>query len=175
MLKSGVAPATEASICDGDTYTLDLTTVFEDQDPGSTLTYRVSVDEMEAVAADADYSYMPDTAGTHTLVFTANDGEVDSADTYTVTLTVDVNRRPARRDGVAEAVQATTAAGTAFVLNLTEVFEDEDPLIYFVSINESEAVAAEASYKLYARKPRKLYARVLRQTMERRIPRIHIL
>ena len=76
----------EATVTLHEAYTLDLTTVFSDFD-GDSLTYMVSVNGADPVAADAAYSYAGDRVGTDTLVFTANDGEKTSAP-YTVTLTV---------------------------------------------------------------------------------------
>ena len=76
----------EATVTLHEAYTLDLTTVFSDSD-GDSLTYMVSVNGADPVAADAAYSYAGDRVGTDTLVFTANDGEKTSAP-YTVTLTV---------------------------------------------------------------------------------------
>ena len=76
----------EATVTLREAYTLDLTTVFSDFD-GDSLTYMVSVNGADPVAADAAYSYAGDRVGTDTLVFTANDGEKTSTP-YTVTLTV---------------------------------------------------------------------------------------
>ena len=80
------AEGAEATVTLREAYTLDLTTVFSDFD-GDSLTYMVSVNGADPVAADAAYSYAGDRVGTDTLVFTANDGEKTSAP-YTVTLTV---------------------------------------------------------------------------------------
>ena len=77
-------------------WTIDLNGLFSDAD-GDPLSYKVSVNGAEAVAIEGStYTYTP-ADGVHTLVFTANDGKVDSTDTYTVTLRT---RRP-RRAGVA--------------------------------------------------------------------------
>jgi len=87
VIKSGVTNPATAETAVGTAWELDLTTIFEDPD-GDQLTYKVSVDSAEAVAADAVYAYTPSEAGkTMTLAFTANDGKVDSTDVYTVTLT----------------------------------------------------------------------------------------
>ena len=80
------AEGAEATVTLHEAYTLDLTTVFSDFD-GDSLTYMVSVNGADPVAADTAYSYAGDRVGTDTLVFTANDGEKTSAP-YTVTLTV---------------------------------------------------------------------------------------
>ena len=86
--KNGIAatgaPAT-AKV--GEVYTLNLGTIFEDPD-GDTLRYKVSRDGAAAEDASRNYSFVPTKEGTYTLVFTANDGKVDSSDTYTVTITV---------------------------------------------------------------------------------------
>ena len=85
-LKAGVASTATATATVGTAWTLDLATIFTDAD-NDTLTYKVSVNGAAPVDADVNYSYTPTAAGTTTLVFTANDGKVDSP-TYTVTLTV---------------------------------------------------------------------------------------
>ena len=79
-----------ASVMLGETYSIDLSEIFTDADEVDTLTYKVSVNDAEAVAAEEAYTFTPDAIGEYTLVFTANDGTADS-DTYTVTLTVTAN------------------------------------------------------------------------------------
>lgn len=70
----------------GSAYTIDLGSIFSDSE-GDTLTYKVSINGASAVSAQQNYSYTPDSKGTVTLAFTANDGSLDSP-TYTVTLNV---------------------------------------------------------------------------------------
>ena len=91
----------------GEEYKLDLDTVFQDAN-GDNLTYTVSINGGEAVAADKNFRYTPTEAGTVTLEFTAFDGFFSSG-SYTVTLTVldeylagDVNN-----DGVVDAKDVT--------------------------------------------------------------------
>ena len=76
-----------ATVKKGGNYTLDLTQVFAKGTSDTELTYQVSVDGADAVAADANYSYTADSVRQHTLVFTAKSGSLTSP-TYTVTLTV---------------------------------------------------------------------------------------
>ena len=80
------AQVKESVFCDED-FSLNLDSVFTDAD-GDTLAYKVAVDGAEPVDADMAYRFEPDGVGSCTLVFTANDGKEDSADTYTVELTV---------------------------------------------------------------------------------------
>ncbi len=76
-----------AAIGLGETYTLDLTSVFTDADNPEALTYTVQVNDAAAESIGAQYSFRPSVPGVYTLVFTANDGKNNSPD-YTVTLTV---------------------------------------------------------------------------------------
>ena len=71
-----------------DSYTVDLTSLFTDLDEQE-LNYKVSVDDGAYTACDANYSFNTDLAGTYVLKFRANDGQDDSEDIYTVTLTVE--------------------------------------------------------------------------------------
>ena len=88
VLADGIAPTANATVTAGENYTLDLSPLFTDADEDA-LTYKVSVNGTDAVEADANYTFTTDVAGTYTLVFNANDSKDDSADTYTVRLTVE--------------------------------------------------------------------------------------
>lgn len=86
-LRTDVKSTATAIVTVGNAYTLNLAKVFEDKD-GDALTYNVSIDGGAIVTVRAEYSYATTVAGQITLVFTANDGKVDSSDSYTVTLMV---------------------------------------------------------------------------------------
>lgn len=87
-LASGVSATAEASIYTGDTYTLDLAPLFSDIF-GKTLTYSVQMGNGAfAPLAGTSYSITPDATGTVELTFKANNGKLDSQDTYTLTLMV---------------------------------------------------------------------------------------
>lgn len=88
--KDGVSATDELEVEVGETINLNLSDIFTDTDEGDILTYKVSVNEADYVTAEENYSYTANEPGTVTLVFKANDGELDSEDTYTVTLTVTV-------------------------------------------------------------------------------------
>ncbi|PQP81559.1 hypothetical protein C0Q44_17740 [Paenibacillus sp. PCH8] len=130
-------------------YTLDLDAIFEDADR-DTLTYKVSIDGAPAVAANSAYSYTPTAAGSMTFVFTANDGNMDSTDTYTIDMTV--NTIPARKSDVDASTSATVTVNTPYTLNLATIFEDadRDTLTYKVSIDGAVAVAANSAYSYTA-------------------------
>ena len=127
-----------------DTYELNLSGIFKDSD-SKELSYKVSINEGDPVIAAANYSYVPKETGTHTLVFTASDGELTS-EAYTVTLTVIENVAPALA-GEATATE-TGIQNQAWKLDLGKVFTDEegDALTYTVAIDGAEPVAADAGY-----------------------------
>ncbi len=85
-LKEGVNATVSAVAYTGCPYGMNLTDIFADAD-GNDLTYMVKIGKNAAVAADANFTYTPEESGSQTLVFTANDGKLDSP-TYTVNLTV---------------------------------------------------------------------------------------
>lgn len=71
----------------GSDYTLNLDAVFADSDSQESLTYTVSLNGADAVAAEREYCFTPEAVGSYTLVFTASDG-ANTSPAYTVTLTV---------------------------------------------------------------------------------------
>ena len=85
-LKEGVEATVSAVAYTGCPYNVNLTDIFMDAD-GNDLSYTVKIGKASAVAAAANFTYTPEEAGSQTLVFTANDGKLDSS-TYTVNLTV---------------------------------------------------------------------------------------
>lgn len=116
---------------------LDLSTIFYDAD-GDDLTYKVSVNDGEFEAADAKYSYTPATTENSVkLIFKANDGKVESSDTYIVKL--DVKHTPTR---LVESGSGSAAAGAYANVYLDNVFKDEasafTKLDYYVSIDGGE-------------------------------------
>ena len=144
--KSGVEASASDSVSVKTQFSLDLSTIFEDPDT-DTLTYKVKVNDGAELTANEQYTYTPTAAGTDTLVFTANDGTVDSTDTYTVTLTA-VNTAPARKSEVQASDSMNMILGTAYNLDLSTVFEDadNDTLSYTVKINEEEEKNAAGGY-----------------------------
>ena len=128
----------------GETYSLDLGTIFGDKD-SMDISYVVSVNGADAVAAEKAYSYIPDAAGTVTLAFTANDGSLTS-ETYTATLNVRENAAPTltgEDSGTGEVCQALT-----YTLDLSTLFSDADgdALTYSYTVNGGEAVSTAASF-----------------------------
>ncbi len=148
--KSDVAATANAEVVAGNAYTLNLADIFEDEDDTDTLTYKVTIDEGSEQDADEDYSFIPEETGVYTLVFRAYDGSEYSADSYTVVLTATEgeNHAPVRKTGVFETAESQITLGTAYTLDLSAVFEDEDDdaLTYKVSINGAEVEEADASY-----------------------------
>ena len=86
-LAPGVNATENKDISANANYTVDLSKIFTDAN-GDQLNYKVSVNSAAYAACNKDYVYTPEGEGTVTLKFKANDGQVDSDDIYTVTLTV---------------------------------------------------------------------------------------
>ena len=131
-IKSGLEHSAATEVTLGESYTLELGSIFEDAD-GDELTYSVKVGEAEAVAANTSYSYTPEAAGTVTLVFTANDGKADS-EAYTVMLTVNEAfsiHAPVIKENAPTVL--TVPIKKHWFIDLSTVFEDPDgdTLTYF--------------------------------------------
>ena len=149
--RTGIPDTMRVRLAVNDPYTVDLANIFYDanDDP---LTYIVSVNSGDPVVTVADYVYTPVSAGDALLVFKANDGTADSADTYTVAITATdtrpENTPPARRAGVPEEEAAGVPVNAPYTLNLANIFEDADgdPMIYTVSVNGGGPVVTEADY-----------------------------
>ncbi|MBE5976336.1 MAG: hypothetical protein E7251_17285 [Paenibacillaceae bacterium] len=133
--KSNVEASVSASLPVKTAFSVDLSTIFEDPDTDS-MTYKVKINDTSFVSAGNNYSYTPSPAGTYTLVFSANDGTVDSSDTYTVTLNA-VNTAPARKSGVPASKTENVTKGDPININLNDIFEDadHDDLNYKVKVN----------------------------------------
>lgn len=136
-LAEGVKASVKASAYEGIPWELDLSTIFHDAD-GDDLTYKVSVNDGEFEAADAKYSYTPATTENSVkLIFKANDGKVESSDTYIVKL--DVKHTPTR---LVESGSGSAAAGAYANVYLDNVFQDDASIFtdfdYYVSIDGGE-------------------------------------
>lgn len=136
-LAEGVAASVKASAYEDIAWELDLSTIFHDAD-GDALTYKVSVNDGEFEAADAKYSYTPATTENSVkLIFKANDGKVESSDTYIVKL--DVKHTPTR---LVESGSGSAAAGAYANVYLDNVFQDDASIFtdlnYYVSIDGGE-------------------------------------
>lgn len=136
-LREGVETSVKASAYEDIAWELDLSTIFHDAD-GDDLTYKVSVNDGEFEAADAKYSYTPATTENSVkLIFKANDGKVESSDTYIVKL--DVKHTPTR---LVESGSGSAAAGAYANVYLDNVFQDDASIFtdfdYYVSIDGGE-------------------------------------
>ncbi|MDF2888433.1 MAG: Glucan-binding domain repeat-like protein [Lacrimispora sp.] len=145
---SGVGESVSGNVVVNNTYALELSQIFEDENEDP-LTYKVKVDDGAEQSIGKDYSFTPTVAGTYTLVFKANDGISDSTDIYTVTLNVkEPNRAPVRKSGVEESESITALVNSEFALILNNIFEDadSDPLTYKVKVDSEPEVAANKIY-----------------------------
>ncbi len=80
----------EKEIYSDQNFAINPDTLFVDPDD-DTLTFTVSVNGAEAIAAPLDYKFTPTGTGTYTLLFTATDGKETAQHTITITVT---NRPP---------------------------------------------------------------------------------
>jgi len=137
--KTGVLPTADAIVEVNSAYNLELSTIFEDAD-GDPLTYTVSVNGAAAADADKFYTYTPKTAGITTLIFKANDGKADSADTYTVKLAANISNNGSDRDR--DSKGGSTGSGSAPVPSYNSVISGTDAAgsKLPVSVNGSRAV-----------------------------------
>lgn len=136
-LREGVETSVKSYGYEDIAWELDLSTIFHDAD-GDDLTYKVSVNDGEFEAADAKYSYTPATTENSVkLIFKANDGKVESSDTYIVKL--DVKHTPTR---LVESGSGSAAAGAYANVYLDNVFQDDASIFtdfdYYVSIDGGE-------------------------------------
>ena len=136
-LREGVETSVKSYGYEDIAWELDLSTIFHDAD-GDALTYKVSVNGGEFEAADAKYSYTPATTENSVkLIFKANDGKVESSDTYIVKL--DVKHTPTR---LVESGSGSAAAGAYANVYLSSVFQDDASIFtdldYYVSIDGGE-------------------------------------
>ena len=136
-LREGVETSVKSYGYEDIAWELDLSTIFHDAD-GDALTYKVSVNDGEFEAADAKYSYTPATTENSVkLIFKANDGKVESSDTYIVKL--DVKHTPTR---LVESGSGSAAAGAYANVYLDNVFQDDASMFtdfdYYVSIDGGE-------------------------------------
>lgn len=73
----------------GSSYTIDLSTVFSDDDEDDKLEYYVNDDGDSYRKTDKDYTFAPESAGKYYLKFKAKDSSGEESALYTVTLDVD--------------------------------------------------------------------------------------
>ena len=146
--KSGLSESTYKTAIVGETWTIDLSEIYEDAD-GDDLTYSVRVGySCTSEPTSAVYSYTPTEAGQISFYFSASDG-LQSGGTYNVNLTVsNPNQAPRLKEGVPATAAATVAVGQAWAVDLSTVFEDPDgsSLSYKVKVNGADAVSASRNY-----------------------------
>ena len=107
VLAEGQSAAASGETGVNEGYVVDLNGIFADPD-GDALTYQVSVDGGAYEAFEGStYTYIPTVPGEHTLVFRANDGVLNSDDTYTVTIN-------AKNSSVTYDVTVTAPEGVSF-------------------------------------------------------------
>ena len=86
-IKANVVNPATADATVGTAWTLNLSDIFEDKD-GKALTYKVKVNDGDVVDIEGStYRYVPSTAGTTKLTFTANNGGTADSEAYVVNLT----------------------------------------------------------------------------------------
>lgn len=136
-LAGGVSAVKSARVREKKPYTIDLSKVFSDPDKDA-MTYEVSVNGGEFIAAEQNYSYTQEETGSAKLVFRATDSNgAVGTDTHTVNLTIFANRLPGYADAENTAKQDTVIERHLTELDLTAVFSDPDgdALSWEVSVN----------------------------------------
>lgn len=151
-LRDGVKENVYANGEEGKAFTLDLSTIFADED-GDTLTYYVSVNNEEYVKAEKDFSYICTGEKQYAkLIFKANDGTVDSDKTYTVNITV--LRCPVINGESTSTVETTT--GTPVKLSIKSIISQPDQMAvdYLVStdggVSYTPVLCNKDGYFIYA-------------------------
>lgn len=137
-------------------YTLDLTTIFEDED-NDNLAYYAKVGSGDYTPVASSYTYKPNSVGTTTHIFKVNDGVSYSADTYTINLdaTASNNTIPNRINTVSATTNASIQLGETYTIDLDTIFEDldGDSLSYTLVENGNSSKLANSLYRL---RPNKL-------------------
>lgn len=136
----GIEKTIDYTIKAGKAFNIDLTQIFEELNENDSTSYVVKYSETEEfVAADSQFSYVPEEVGNETLVFKAYD-ESDYSDEYTVNLDVVRNRIPLLKTEKAHE-KKTIIVGNTYNLTMSDIFEDldGDELTYSVSLNGTEA------------------------------------
>ena len=148
-LKDSAVTGEEKAFTSGETYTLDLASLFKDAELDD-LSYTVQIGDEEPVSAAAAYSLLLDKAGDYTLVFRASDGKLTSEDCYTAKLKVTQNTAPTLVDG--DSGSETVEQYAKFTLDLTKVFADAEgnALTYTVKVNGGSAQTVAANYSYTA-------------------------
>ena len=155
-LAAGVEAFDSDSVHAGEPYTLDLSTIFTDED-GDDLTYTVSIYFADPIPAAENFSYTFDDPGYYSFEFRANDGKATSTDAYFVQVEVTEplppqNHPPALKEGVPASVNEILPLREVYSLDLSTIFTDEDgdDLTYQVSINDAAPVPSNESYSYQA-------------------------
>lgn len=128
----------EATITAGETYSLDLTTVFKDEDADDTLKYTVTANGTKLLnnSTNSTVSYAPTVGGSYTLICTAQDRMKTNSESYTVKLTV--KNSSVTYDVEAAAPENTTFYATANAETGTEIAAIRDEMgNYTVKVPEN--------------------------------------
>lgn len=128
----------EATITAGETYSLDLATVFKDDDADDTLKYTVTANGTKILnnSANSIVSYAPTVGGYYTLICTAQDRMKANSESYTVKLMV--KNSSVTYDVKVVAPENTTFYATAMAESGTEIAATRDENgIYTVRVPEN--------------------------------------
>ncbi|MDK2968669.1 hypothetical protein [Lacrimispora sp.] len=117
--KSGLEESMSFTASVNSQFYIGLENVFEDPDDDP-LTFMVKIDDNPEVSADDNFNYTVTSAGSHTLVFKASDGRLESTETFTISITA--TKIPLRSVTQPDAVTGIPngSAKTAAALGLPE-------------------------------------------------------
>ncbi len=135
----GIPEIDTASVIVNNPYSIDLSTIFEDEQTAQ-LIYEVSIDGAAFVDAAESFTYTPDTVKDYNLTFRAFDGDGYSDNQHTVILTsLAFPNAPTLKYGVPTHVTQSVKVNHDYEIDLSKIFEgaSQYPISYELNLNNA--------------------------------------